>query len=200
MFHSLPPSTSSPSPIFRQFHQHTRPSVHDEYLPCDVARQSGGSTPIPSLTGYEPKLVEAEAIEPEDLESRNIELERNLGKDPYQIQERLMRSDILSPKIWMNFEKLVPRCPISSHRCIPIMTQRRALRNRILKLVGTEHPHTSHFLAPACTRFNDAHDMAQEPGVACMLSHVSSSCAHVVLLILLDSPFCSSPHLPFSFS
>ena len=29
---------------------HTRPSVHDPYLPCDVPRQSGGSTQIPSLT------------------------------------------------------------------------------------------------------------------------------------------------------
>ena len=33
-----------------------------------------------------------------------------------------------------------------------------------------------------------------------MLSHVSSSCAHVVVLILLDSPFCSSPSLSSSFS
>ena len=41
----------------------------------------------------EPKLIEAEAIELEDLEPRNIELERNLGTDPYQIQERSMRND-----------------------------------------------------------------------------------------------------------
>ena len=31
--------------------------VHDPYLPCDVPRQSGGSTQIPSLTDYEPKSV-----------------------------------------------------------------------------------------------------------------------------------------------
>ena len=52
---------------------------------------------IPSLTGYEPKSVETkatdtESIEPEDLEPRRIELERNLGTDPYQIQERFMRN------------------------------------------------------------------------------------------------------------
>ena len=67
-------------------------------MPSDVPRQSGGSTQIPSLTGYEPKpveikLIEAEAIEPADLEPRKNELERNLGTDPYQMQERLMRSD-----------------------------------------------------------------------------------------------------------
>ena len=49
------------------------------YIPCDGQRQSGGSTQIPSLTGYEPKSVEfkdleTEVIEPEDLEPRRIEL------------------------------------------------------------------------------------------------------------------------------
>ena len=60
---------------------------------------SGGSTQIPSLTGYEPKSVEikaidTEAIEPEGLEPRRIELGRTLGTDPYQRQERFMRSPI----------------------------------------------------------------------------------------------------------
>ena len=68
--------------------------ILDPWKPCDVPRLSGGSTQIPSLTGYEPKSVEikaidTEAIEPEDLEPRSIELDRNLGADPYQIQERL---------------------------------------------------------------------------------------------------------------
>ena len=54
---------------------------------------------IPSLTGYEPKpaeieAIDTEAIEPEDLEPRRIELGRNLGTDPYQIKERLMRNSI----------------------------------------------------------------------------------------------------------
>ena len=63
---------------------------------CDVPRQSGGSTQIPPLTGYDPKLIEAEAIDPEDLEHRKIELERNLGTDPYQTQERFTRSNLFN--------------------------------------------------------------------------------------------------------
>ena len=65
--------------------------------PCGGPRQSGGSTQIPSLTGYGPKSVEfkdidTEAIEPEDLEPIKIELDRDLGTDPYQIQERFTRN------------------------------------------------------------------------------------------------------------
>ena len=84
--------------------------------PCDVPRQSGGSTQIPSLTGCEPKtkVIETEAIVPEDLEPRRIELDRNLGTDPYQTQERFAR----------NLEKLVRSRPTSSHRCIPIVQTR----------------------------------------------------------------------------
>ena len=46
---------------------------------------------------------------------------------------------IPSLKMWMNLEKLVPRCPTSSHRCIPIMTQRKALQTRILKMENHEN-------------------------------------------------------------
>ena len=64
---------------------------------CDVPRQSGGSTQITSLIGYETwsvetKFIDTEAIEPEDFEPRRIELGRNLGTDPYQIQERFLRN------------------------------------------------------------------------------------------------------------
>ena len=38
----------------------------------------------------------------------------------------------------MNLEKLVQTRPISSHRCIPITTQRRALQTRILKMENDE--------------------------------------------------------------
>ena len=69
-------------------------------IPCDVPRQSGGSTQIPSLTGNGPKpveikAIETEAIEPEDLEPRRIELDRNLGTDPYQLQERFMSNSFI---------------------------------------------------------------------------------------------------------
>ena len=48
---------------------------------------------------YEPKSVEikaidTEALEPEVLEPRRIELGRNFGTDPHQIQERFMRNSI----------------------------------------------------------------------------------------------------------
>ena len=99
---------------------HTRPSVHDPYLPCEVPRQRSGSTQIPSLTRFEPTLIETEAIEPEDIEPNKVELDKNLGTDPHQIQERKWEatSKILSPKIWMNLENMMPRCPTSSHRWI----------------------------------------------------------------------------------
>ena len=36
-------------------------------------------------------------IEPEDLEPRRIELDRNFGTDPYQTQERIMGENYQSP-------------------------------------------------------------------------------------------------------
>ena len=77
----------------------TSPVILDPCIPCDVPRQSGGSTQIPSLTGHEPKSVEfknidTEGIEPEDLEPRRIELGRNLVTDPYQMQERFVSNSL----------------------------------------------------------------------------------------------------------
>ena len=54
----------------------------------------------------------SEAIDPEDLGPRRIELDRNLGTDPYQIQERFVRK---SPKsyrrrcggIWQSWRREV---------------------------------------------------------------------------------------------
>ena len=85
---------------FTYLSEHTRSLVHDPYSPCEVPRQSGGSTQVPSLTGYEPKAVgfkhiDTDAIEPEDLEPSRIELGRNLGKDPYQIQDRFLRKSLI---------------------------------------------------------------------------------------------------------
>ena len=91
---------SSTSPIFPTVSpSQTSPVILNPRVPCDVPWQSGGSTHIPSLTGYEPKSVEfkdieTEAIEPEDLEPRRIQLDRNLGTDPYQRQERFMRNSL----------------------------------------------------------------------------------------------------------
>ena len=38
----------------------------------------------------ETSVVDAEAISPEDLEPRRIELDRNLGTDPYHVHERFV--------------------------------------------------------------------------------------------------------------
>ena len=106
---TLTTSTSSLSPISSTSHtfptvspSQTSPMILKPYVPCDVPRQCGESTQIPSLTGYEPKTVEfedieTEAIEPEDLEPRRIELGRNLGKDPHQIQEICVRNNYQNP-------------------------------------------------------------------------------------------------------
>ena len=86
-------SLSPTSPTFPTFSpSHPSPSAHDPYLPCEDPRQSGGSTQIPSLTGYEPKV-----IEPEDLGPRRVETNRNLGTDPYQTQERIMGDNYPNP-------------------------------------------------------------------------------------------------------
>ena len=91
MSHSLPHLTlttstsslspiSSTSPIFPTVSPlQTSLVILNPYIPCDVPRQSGGSTQIPSLTGYEPKAIETEAIELEGPRAQKNELDRNLG-------------------------------------------------------------------------------------------------------------------------
>ena len=82
------------------------------------------------------EAIKTEAIEPEDLETRRIELDRNLGTDPYQLLERFVRNPITEDMD--EFGKVGQRRPTSSHRCIPIMTQRRALQTRIVKMENYE--------------------------------------------------------------
>ena len=71
----------------------------DERPHCDDLRQSGGFPLTVTPTAYEPNITEtnvidSEAISPEDLEPRRIELDRNLGTDPYQIHEGFLRSSL----------------------------------------------------------------------------------------------------------
>ena len=49
---TIPSSLSLAAPIFPTIPPTRRPLAHDEYLPCDVPRQSGGSTQIPSLRQF----------------------------------------------------------------------------------------------------------------------------------------------------
>ena len=146
MSHSLPHLTlttstrslspiSSTSPIFPTVSPHKQDLWYSTHnLPCGVPRQSGGTTQIPSLTSYEPKSVETQAIETEAIEPE-----------------------------WMHLEKLVQRRPTSSHRCIPIMTQRKALQTRILKMENYEKCWLHHRICKvekACESFR----MPIEPG------------------------------------
>ena len=78
-------SLSPTTPIFQSFlPSHPSPLAHDPYTLRD-SRWSGGSTQIP--------------IEPEDFEPRRIELDRNLGTEPYETQERMMVDNYQNPII-----------------------------------------------------------------------------------------------------
>ena len=56
---------------------HTRPSVRDPYLPCDVPHQSGGSTQIPSLTEGKAEVERlSEEAKQEESKSWKREVER----------------------------------------------------------------------------------------------------------------------------
>ena len=99
----------------------------DPNIPCDGPRQSDGSTQIPSLTGSEPKSIGTKSIKtsrPEEWSLTGI-----LGQIciNYLKNSREITTKIFSLKIWMDLEKLVPRCPTSSHTCIPILTQRKSI-------------------------------------------------------------------------
>ena len=118
-------SLSHTSPIFPTFSpSHPSPSTHDAYLPCEDPRQGGGSTQIPYLTGYEPKVIEPDDFEPEELSLTGIVGQIRI-KHREESWEKTTKS--LSPKMWMNFENLVTTCLTSSHRCTPITTQRKVL-------------------------------------------------------------------------
>ena len=122
------PSSPSPScPI----------SAHSglEYGTLRDPRRSGGYTESASPTGYEPQITLSD-----DFEPRRIELDRNLGTVPYQIPERILGDDYRNPitEGTLRLGSLMSTCPTSSHRCIPIMTQRRALQTRILKMENYE--------------------------------------------------------------
>ena len=98
LFTSSPifPLTSQTPTTLLEHDEHLGP---DERSHCGDLRHSGGFTQTVTLTGYEPKIIEtnvidSEAISPEDLEPRRIELDRNFGTDPHQIHERYLRSSL----------------------------------------------------------------------------------------------------------
>ena len=73
-----------------EHNDHSRP---DERSHCDDLLQCGIFTERVTPTGYEPKIIETEEDSEavlQDLDPKIIELERNFGIDPYQIQEGLV--------------------------------------------------------------------------------------------------------------
>ena len=96
------PLTSQTPTTFLEHDEHLGP---DERPHCDDLRQSVGSTQTVTPTGYEPKIIkvnviDSEAISPEDLEPRRIELDRILGTDPYPIHETFLRRYGGKKKSW----------------------------------------------------------------------------------------------------
>ena len=77
---------------------------------------------------------------PKSLSLEELSMTGILGQIRIKHRKELweLTAKILSPKIRMNLEKSVSRCPTSSHRCTPIMTQRKALQTRILKMENYE--------------------------------------------------------------
>ena len=83
-----------------------------------------------------------------------------------RIKDRKDLWETLLQKIWTNLEKLVQRCRTSSHRCIPIMTQRRALQTRILKMENNEKCWLHQYICKLERTVNHLeHQMIQERGV-----------------------------------
>ena len=76
-----------------------------EYETLRDPRRSGGYTKTASPSGYEPKLTQSGDFLKELswteilglIYSRRIELDRNIGTDPYQIPERILGDDNQNP-------------------------------------------------------------------------------------------------------
>ena len=68
-------------------------------------------------------------IEPNDFEPRRIELDRNLGTDLDQSQDRTMGDDCQNPitEDMDELEKLVSRCPTSSHGYTPFFDSAKSI-------------------------------------------------------------------------
>ena len=112
---------------------HTSPVIFDPCLPCDVPRQSGRSTQTQIVWDQSHRDRSGRAWRPRAQKNwawkkywdRSVS---NTGK--------FVRNSITEDV--EEFGKLLQRRPTSSHRCIPIMTQRRALQTRIMKMANYE--------------------------------------------------------------
>ena len=87
----------------------------------------------------------------------------------------------------MNLEKLVPRCPTSSHRCTPIMTQRRALQTVILKMENYEKCWLHHCLCKVERTVNHLEYQLHRGNLLAVRLHCSPSIMVFSVLLGLSS-------------
>ena len=78
-------SRSPASPVFRPYSPSLSCPLELDQETLRDSRRSGGHTKSASPTGYEPNMVQSD-----DFEPRRIEIDRNIGKDPCQIPERIL--------------------------------------------------------------------------------------------------------------
>ena len=100
--------------------------------------------PLKSHPGYEPKVIQSDV-----LELGTIELDRNLGADPYQILERILGDYYQNPSTdTEEIGKVGVEMPYVNRRCTPIMIQLEALQRRTLKMENYEKcwPHRRMYL------------------------------------------------------
>ena len=105
----FPPTSQTPT-IHLEHNEHSGP---DERSHCDDLRQCGSFRQTVTRTSYVPKVIETEAIDPEDVEPIWIEHERDLWTDPYHIAGRIygdnyqntITEDVKVPNPTMFFEK-----------------------------------------------------------------------------------------------
>ena len=78
-------SLSAASSVFPPFSpSQSCPLVLDPYIPATIPGGVADPLKIPSPTGHEPKVIQSN-----DLEPGRTELDRNLGSDLHQTQERI---------------------------------------------------------------------------------------------------------------
>ena len=131
------------SPIFPTVSPlHTSPMILDPCVPpsmfhgrvADQHKSHLSQVMSPSRLRIKPWTPKQSSLKTSSTEESS--LTGILGQ--IRIKDRKDLWETLLLKMWTNLEKLVQRCPISSHRCIPIMTQRSALQTRILKMENYE--------------------------------------------------------------
>ena len=140
---------SCTSPIFPTVSLlYTSPMILDPWIPpamfhgrvADKHKSHVSQVMSPSRLRIKPSTPWQSSLKtssPEELSLTGI-----LGQIRIKDRKDVWESHLL--KKWSNLEKLVQRFPISSHRCIPIMTHRRALQTRILKMENYEESWLHH--------------------------------------------------------